>query len=93
MIIKTTIVPKGFVSITIFPFIFTKSRDKIIINHERIHFRQQLEMLVIPFFIWYIIEVIFKGYGNTSFEQEAYQNEDNLNYLKSRKLYSWVKYL
>ena len=93
MIIKTNIVPKGFVAITIFPFIFTKDKNAITINHEKIHLRQQAEMLILPFFIFYLVEAIIRGYRSISFEKEAYENENNLNYLKNRKLYSWVKYL
>ena len=29
---------------------------------------------------------------NISFEQEAYMNETNLEYLKERKMYSFLKY-
>lgn len=93
MIVKTNILPKGIVAITIFPFIFTKRVDDRTINHERIHMKQQVEMFVIFFFIWYLIEEVFKGYYNISFEKEAYKNEDNFNYLKNRKLWEWRKYL
>ena len=83
-------------AIAIFPFIFLRSDanpDETLINHERIHLRQQLEMLIIPFYIWYLIEFYTKGYFNISFEKEAYKNENNLNYLKQRKMFSFVKYL
>jgi hypothetical protein len=30
--------------------------DKVFVNHEKIHLRQQLELLVLPFYVWYIIE-------------------------------------
>ena len=46
----------GYIGITIFPFIFIgkqyKNRPNLI-NHERIHFQQQIELLVLPFFILY----------------------------------------
>jgi hypothetical protein len=71
-----------------------------LINHEKIHWKQQIEMLIIPFYIWYILEFSIRyfkssktAYKNISFEQEAYSNDDNLEYLKSRKIYSWLKYL
>jgi len=85
--------------ITIFPFIFVEDKnDKELVNHERIHIRQQIEMLVIPFYLWYGIEWLIRGandkaYRNISFERESYDNENNLDYLKKRKPYSWVKYL
>lgn len=83
-------------AIAIFPFVILRSDanpDETLINHERIHLRQQLEMLIIPFYIWYLIEFYTKGYFNISFEKEAYQNESNLNYLKQRKLFNFTKYL
>ena len=74
----------------------------VIINHESIHIKQQKEMLVIPFYIWYCFEYLirylqyknwYKAYQNISFEREAYKHERDLNYLQNRKLFSWFKYL
>lgn len=95
--------------ITLWPYIVLreKLRDnpyyaniaKTIINHESIHIKQQQELLVVPFYIWYLTEwfirLFFKGnaYRNISFEREAYSNQDNLNYLKTRKWYSFLKYI
>jgi hypothetical protein len=69
-------------------------------RHERIHWRQQLELLVIPFYIWYGLEYVIKlikyrgeAYYNISFEREAYANEGDVTYLSNRRLYSWFKYL
>lgn len=75
------------------------------INHENIHTQQMKELLFIFFYIWYFVEwvikfciFIFKSrldipYRSISFEQEAYINEDNFDYIKNRKHYSWVKYI
>ena len=92
--------------IALFPFIFIrKPEDKennVLINHEKIHLRQQLEMLIIFFYIFYVIEYyywFFKlkdsylAYRKISFEKEAYTNEQNLNYIKKRKFCSFRKYL
>ncbi len=92
--------------ITIFPFIVLSfKQDKsnvVLINHEKIHIRQQIEMLVIPFFIWYGIEYVIRffqykdskqAYLNISFEREAYQNEKDLHYLKQRSFWNFIKYL
>lgn len=97
---------KNFRGLAVFPFIFLKSKmlaeDKEIINHERIHLRQQLEMLWVFFFVWYPIEFLIrwiqyknpsKAYFNISFEREAYANEWNLDYLKTRKFYAFFQYL
>lgn len=92
MIIKTTILPHNVIAITLFPFIFTKSTDEGTLNHERIHLRQQAELLVIFFYLIYLFEWAVKGYYGISFEKEAYINEGNKNYLKQRKLFAWAKY-
>ena len=93
----------GYIGITIFPFIFIGKQYKNrlnLINHERIHFQQQIELLVLPFFILYFGNYLInlfkyrfnhnKAYCNIIFEKEAYKNENNLNYLKVRKRYNYV---
>lgn len=72
------------------------------IRHESIHIKQQEELLILFFYVWYIIEYIIKsiiyvsirtGYEKISFEQEAKLNENNLDYLKTRKRYAWLRFL
>jgi hypothetical protein len=106
MIIHFSIfINKAFEAFTIYPFIFIKNKEdninKTLINHEKIHLKQQLELLIIFFFIVYFLEFIWyyvrfksfmKAYRSISFEQEAYQNESNQNYLNSRKPYTFLKY-
>lgn len=78
------------------PFIFVPKNAIVtpeLLNHERIHLRQQLELLIIPFYVWYLLEFFTKGYYNISFEKEAYGNDKNLEYLKTRKIFSFIKYL
>lgn len=95
-----------FNGLAIYPFIFLKHKllkeNFRVINHEKIHLKQQLELLWLPFFIWYSIEFLVRliqfknkqlAYKNISFEQEAYANELNMNYLKNRKLFSFINYL
>lgn len=82
-------------AIAIFPFVIIPSSTRMnprLLNHERIHLRQQLEMLVIFFYVAYLYEFFTKGYMNISFEKEAYTNEHDLTYLKSRKIFSFTKY-
>lgn len=86
---------QGIRGLAFWPFIFISSDtiiDDELINHERIHLRQQIEMLIIPFYIWYLIELYTKGYEQNKFEREAYGNDKNLDYLKTRKPYSFLKY-
>ena len=98
--------PKWVRGITIFPFIvlsYKQDRDNaVLINHEKIHIRQQIELLVIPFFLWYGLEFLIRfvqyrnrktAYLNISFEREAYQNEKNLDYLKQRSFLGFIKFL
>jgi len=78
------------------PFIFIASKtviDDTLINHERIHLRQQLEMLILPFYVWYLIALHRKGYWNISFEKEAYANENDLTYLKKRRIFAFLRYM
>lgn len=97
---------KNYVGLSLWPFIFLKNdalkEDTVLINHERIHLRQQQELLILPFYVFYILEWIlksilywdrYKGYQNVSFEREAYHNEKNLDYLNERRLFSFVNYL
>ena len=95
-VIFNDIIPfKGYKAMAIWPFIFVrndiKSLSSVDINHEKIHLAQQLELFIIPFYLIYLIEWIIKGYRNISFEKEAYSNEHNLDYLKSRKHFSMWK--
>jgi len=72
-----------------------------VVNHERIHTAQQRELLFIPFYIFYLIELCVRrlqyhswheAYRNISFEREAYTNGHNLSYLSNRKPYSFIRY-
>lgn len=90
------ILGQGIRGLAFWPFIIVPSTtvvDDVLINHERIHLRQQLELLVLPFHIWYLIALRRKGYWNISFEKEAFANDHNLNYLKTRPLFGFRKYL
>jgi hypothetical protein len=81
-------------AMALFPFILLNRRKKVndmLINHERIHLMQQLEMLIIPFYLVYLFELLTKGYRNISFEKEAYANERNLDYLEQRKWFAWLR--
>ena len=102
-IIYNNIIPfPGYKAINLFGILFVREGAKISeqdLNHESIHTAQMKEMLYIFFYIWYIVEWVIRlfkkgnAYRNISFEQEAYNNEDNLEYLNNRKHYEWFKYL
>ncbi len=105
ILISKYLVPRGYLGLTIFPFVVLKHAElrssKILINHEKIHLRQQLELLILPFFVCYSLEFLYRfiqyktwslAYRNISFEREAYTKEKDLNYLKSRSFFRFVKY-
>lgn len=105
ILISKFFTPKGFNGITIFPFVILRDvKNKMnlrLINHEKIHIRQQLELLIFPFFVWYFIEYLFrlyqfkdrnKAYRNIVFEREAYENEKDLNYLQKRSFWNFLRY-
>lgn len=98
--------------ITFWPYVILREKynthphyirlSKRIIRHESIHTKQQEEMLVLPFYVWYVIEWFIKifiygslnkAYLKISFEQEAKKNERKPTYLKKRKHFSWLKFI
>ncbi|NDW10703.1 hypothetical protein [Dysgonomonas sp. 520] len=105
-IIYNKILPtKKFKAINLFGIIFVRKEHgtltNIQLNHESIHTAQAKEMLFLFFYIFYVFEWLFRliqyrnsmeAYYNISFEREAYENQDNPNYLKQRKFYSFIKY-
>lgn len=106
VIISKYLVPGKYRGIAIFPFVFLKSKAELnnaaVLNHERIHFWQQLELLVLVFYVWYGLEFLIrwaktgnwhKAYRSISFEKEAYAHENDPNYLKNRKIWSFLRYL
>lgn len=104
-IIYNNLIPfKGFVAINLFGILFARNeyRNRIsnrTINHESIHTAQIKEMGYIFFYIQYIAEWLVRlfinsnAYRNISFEREAYSNDNNPDYLKTRKRFSWLKYI
>lgn len=103
IIIPNKFIPwSGFAGINLFGILFIRSgiipNDRLIC-HESIHTKQIVECGFIFFYIWYLIEWFIRlflpgnAYWNISFEQEAYSNEQDTNYLNNRKHFSWIKYL
>lgn len=106
LIVNRFLLRKGFNGITLWPFVVLRKKelrgDTQLIHHERIHLRQQAEMLLIFFYLWYGIEFLARwfqyknknaAYRNISFEREAYTNEKDLDYLKKRSLWNFIQYL
>ncbi|MGD1945011.1 MAG: hypothetical protein ACFB0A_01785 [Croceivirga sp.] len=97
---------KNYVGLSLWPFIIVKEpiykEDTVLINHERIHLRQQVELLLVFFYLWYLVEWVirsvlylntYRAYQNISFEREAYAFEKDLGYTERRRPYSFLKFL
>jgi len=91
----------GVTGMTLWPFIMISVHASWkTAKHEMIHIRQQFEMGVVGFYLWYGLEYLVKmikygkdAYWHLSHEREAYIHEDDENYLETRKPYSWFKYI
>ncbi len=106
VLVNKFLLVKGFNGISLWPFVILKDEsfknDPVILNHEKIHLKQQAEMLLIFFYVWYGIEFgirylqyknKFLAYRNISFEREAYANEFNLSYVKNRRFWHFLKFV
>ncbi len=106
VLVNKFLLAKGFNGVSLWPFVILKNEsfknDPVLLNHEKIHLKQQAEMLLVFFYLWYGIEFGIKflqyknkylAYRNISFEKEAYKNELNMNYIRSRKFWNFLKYL
>lgn len=97
---------KNYVGLSLWPFIIVKENhykeDEVLINHERIHLKQQEELLIVIFYLWYITEWVlrtvlylnsYRAYQNISFEREAYANEHNADYPNTRTRFGFLPYI
>ena len=73
--------------------------NKILINHEMIHYRQMLETFILGFYVIYIGHYLWnrlhgmahhEAYRNVCFEREAYAKQGDLSYLKHRRHFAWL---
>lgn len=88
----------------LWPFVLIRDKDgladEVLLRHERIHHRQQLELLVVPFYLMYAVNYVFnliryrnrkKAYMEIIFEREAYSMDNDKNYLRQRRPYAWLR--
>ncbi len=93
-------------AMAIWPFVVVRKLDDrfnaSLLNHERIHLRQQVELLIVPFYVWYGLEYLFRrlptkshlrAYQAIGFEREAMRHESEPGYLTRRKSYAFLRYL
>ena len=106
LIVNKYLLGKDFKGMSLWPFVILKDKslkaDKTFLNHERIHLRQQIELFILPFYIWYITEYLIKlyyykdrmlAYKNLSFEREAYSQEMKEDYLEDRKFWAFLQFM
>lgn len=108
IVITNSIVPKllswviNAYAITLWPFVFIRDEgNDRTINHETIHIKQYNELLVVGFlglYLWDWLHGLAKyrngqtAYYRIRFEQEAYENDKDVNYLVNRKSFAWRQY-
>lgn len=88
-------------AITLGPFVFSRNEmSEVTKNHETIHWQQYIETGIFGFLLLYLIFWIIGliKYGNGElayyripFEQEAYENDGNFDYCRTRKRYAWME--
>lgn len=96
----------GFKAMNLFGlFLFVRKGAKMSsedMNHEEIHSAQWKELWYVLFYLWYIVDWLVKlviyrnfrdAYVNVVFEREAYANDEDEDYLKTRKLFAFIRYL
>ena len=111
LIIKNNIIPfKGYNAINVCGVLFVREGVEItprLIQHEKIHTKQMLEMFIVLFYLVYCVEFLYRyikqkpngrsrwnqAYRAISFEREAYFNESRPNYFALREPYQWVTYM
>lgn len=103
MILVTRLVP--YSAMAVYPFILVKHKemchDARLICHEKIHHRQQLELLLVGFYLLYSINyfinlvkygVHYKAYRQIIFEREAFAMDNDADYLKKRNPFAFLKF-
>ncbi len=89
-----------------FPFVFIRSEEFVVpwvVDHERIHHRQEVETLFVGVVVLSLIEFIYarfvlkknkmQSYLYTAAEQEAYLSMHDHNYLQERKPWALLKFI
>ena len=94
--------PIDISAITIGPFVFCRhTASEVTRSHENIHWQQYLDVGILLFpilYYFYYFKYLFltqdkkAAYYLIPFEREAYANQEDLDYWKNRKRFSWLKY-
>lgn len=102
MLVVSRFIP--YPAMAMYPLIMVRNSrhlsDQVLLNHERIHHRQQVELFILPFYILYGFNYLVnlvryknhdQAYRKIIFELEAYSNEEDRLYLTKRK--RWACFL
>ena len=100
-LILSVVAPIEIGAITLGPFVFSRGEmSEVTKNHEAIHWQQYIETGIIGFvllyFLYWVIGLIKyrdgqKAYYQIPFEQEAYENHEDMEYCLTRKRYQWYR--
>ncbi len=100
-VVLSYFVPIQIWAITLFFLVFCRGKlDEVIKRHETIHFQQFLETGVVGFVALYLWDYLhgfikyrdgYKAYMRIRAEQEAYDNDQDVDYLANRPRFSWIK--
>ncbi len=103
-VIYNRLIPfRGFKCINLFGVLFVREGCVMSaedFNHESIHTAQMKELLYAPFYLFYLLEWLYrlihyrdciKAYHDITHEREAYDNQEDPDYLINRKPYNQFK--
>tara|TARA_Y100000592_G_scaffold74335_1_gene115897 strand:- start:1155 stop:1532 length:378 start_codon:yes stop_codon:yes gene_type:complete len=98
------IAPINISAITLGPIVLSRGTlSERVKRHETIHFMQYKELFFIGFLLIYLYDYLYaalikkKGFSREAylairFEQEAYDNDHNVDYLNNRQKKAWKEY-
>lgn len=97
------LIPSHYQGMALFPFVLVRSPNPSdrLLRHERIHLQQQLELAVLPFYLWYLVEYFWfrlqgyshqRAYRKIRFEREAFACDDDPGYLHHRSLWAFMSF-
>ena len=100
-VVLSKLAPIEIGAITIGPLVFSRGEmSDITKNHEAIHWQQYIETGILGFIILYYTFYLMNyiryrdgkiAYYMIPFEKEAYDNDENLEYLENRERWTWWK--
>ena len=97
--------PKPYDALNFAGFIWVRNIDVLtenVMRHEAIHTIQARALWYVPYYVWYVSEYLIRlvycmnhglAYSNISFEREAYENEEKIEYKNERKRFDFLKYI